>query len=159
MGAIVVRFIKSAGLVSDLIAGATDSLFDHAEFGTPEGTWIGAHDDGGVQERAANYCNPRREYVYSIPCTDEQEASLLAWARGKIGTPYNFEDIAGLLFHSWKLNNPKADICSQFCCVGLLQILGAARVFNVLEARTFLITPEILHLSPIFVGNRTKAVG
>lgn len=156
---VIVRFIKTEGFVSDVISALTGSLFDHVEFGTPEGTWIGARDQGGVQERAADYCSPVREYVYEIPSTDEEQIDLLAWARAKIGTPYNFEDIAGLALQVRALNNPKEDICSEFCCVGLLKTFGAERVLNVLENWAYRVTPETLHLSPLFVGNLLRRSG
>ena len=150
---ITVRFIRTHGFIGKAISYWTDSLFDHAEFGTPEGTWIGAHARSGVQERPANYCAPFRDYTYHIPCSVQKRNELLAWARSKIGTRYNFRDIVGLLIHNRTLTNPNRLICSQFVCEGLLTVFGAKRVLNVLPDFTYLVTPETMHLSPIFVGN------
>ncbi len=150
---IIVRFICSHGFIGRAISSWTNSLFDHVEFGTPEGTWIGAHAKGGVQERSADYCDPFRDYTYRIPCSAAKRDELLAWARSKIGTRYNFRDILGLLMHNRTLTNPNRLICSQFVCEGLLTVFGAKQVLNVLPDYTYLVTPEMLHLSPIFVGN------
>jgi len=158
MSSIRIRFVAGADFVGWAIRRITGSLFQHVEFGTPEGTWIGAHDDGGIQERAANYAVETREYVYEIPCTQEQQDALLSWARARIGTKYNFLDIVGLMFQNRTLTNPHRLICSQFCTDGLLHVFGAARVLNVLGSWTYRITPETLHLSPIFVGRLVKKV-
>jgi hypothetical protein len=151
-----IRFILGGGFTSAGIARVTGSLFSHVEFGTPEGTWIGAHIGDGIQERAAGYCKPTREYVYEIPCTDQQEQDGLTWMRSKIGTEYNIVDIIGLFFQARSMRSPNRAICSQFCTEGLLFIFGAPRVLNVLESWAYRITPETLHLSPIFVGHLRK---
>jgi hypothetical protein len=155
-GKVRIRFIRCGGFISWAIAHVTGSLFSHVEFGTPAGTWIGAHIGDGIQERPANYCTPKLEFVYEIPCTIYQERLLLASARGKIGTKYNTLDILGLLFQIRSLRSSKRDICSQFCTGELLRVFGAAKVLNVLESWDYRITPETLHLSPIFVGHRVK---
>lgn len=153
-----VRFVASNTLLSRAICKVTGSLFGHVEFGTPEGTWIGALGDG-IQERAPNYAVPAREYVYEIPCSPEQQAQLLAWARSKIGTRYNFVDIVGLLFQNRTLHTPNRFICSQFCTEGLLEVFGAHRVLNVQREWAYRITPETLHLSPLFVGHLVRRTG
>lgn len=157
MASIRVRFILNRGFTSRTIARVTGSLFSHVEFGTPDGTWIGAHIGDGIQERAANYCNPIREYVYEIPCTDAQQKTALCWMRSRIGTKYNVKDIVGLLFQVRSLRSPHRYICSQFVIDGLLEFFGAGRVLNVLPEWAYRITPETLHLSPLFVGCRVKS--
>lgn len=156
--AIVVRFIAQSDLVSAGIRKVTGSLFSHVEFGTPEGTWIGAHWADGIQERPANYCQTTLDYRYEIPCTDLALADHLLTIRKAIGTVYNKKDILGLMFQSRTLTGAQGAICSQFCCGELLRVYGAAKVLNVLPNWTYRITPEILHLSPIFVGRRTASL-
>lgn len=151
-----IRFILGKSFTSWAIGRITGSLFSHVEFGTPEGTWIGAHIGDGIQERAADYCSPLREYVYEIPCTPEQEKEALTWMRSLIGTQYNVLDIIGLLFQSRSLQSPHRSICSQFCTEGLLHVFGASKVLNVLASWSYRITPETLHLSPIFVGRLAR---
>jgi hypothetical protein len=159
MACIRVRFVADSSFIGRAIRYVTGSLFQHVEFGTPEGTWIGAHSDGGIRERPATYCVPTREYVYEVPCTDARQATLLTWARSQIGVKYNLLDIAGLLFKARFLTSPNRFICSQFCTDGLLMVFGAKRVLNVLSGYAYLVTPETLHLSPIFVGNLVKRKG
>ena len=158
MASIRVRFITTDGFVSTAIRKCTGSLFSHVEFGTPEGTWIGAHLGDGIQERPSDYCKPTREYVYEIPCSDTQAKEALVWMRSKIGSKYNTADIFGLMLQARSLQSPQRYICSQFCTEGLIVALGAWRVLNVLDSWTYRITPEALHLSPIFYGRRVKAV-
>ncbi len=154
---ITIRFIRTPGFVASAICFWTNSLFDHVEFGTPEGTWIGAHANSGIQERPANYCQPTREYVYEIPCAQLELDELLRWARLMIGTPYDYEDIAGMFLHNRMLNHPGRDICSEFVYLGLAHV--GIRALNVLPDYAYLVTPEMLHLAPILIGNLKKKVG
>ena len=155
-----VRFVAAPGFVGAAIRRLTGSLFQHVEFGTPQGTWIGAHVGDGIQERPANYYPVlTREYVYEIPCSPQQADLLLWWARSKIGTQYNTVDIVGLMFQARSLRSPHRLICSQFCTDGLLKVFGAPKVLNVAEDWTYRITPETLHLSPIFVGHLVSRKG
>lgn len=151
-----VRFITCDDFISRAICAVTNSLFSHVEFGTPEGTWIGAHVGDGVQERPANYCQPTREYVYEIPCTVAQQTSAVAWMRGFIGCKYNTLDIIGLLIHNRRVTAPHQVICSQFVSRGLLRIFGPDRYLNVLAGYAHLITPETAHLSPLFAGHLVR---
>jgi hypothetical protein len=153
-----VRFVAGPGFVGRSIRWVTNSLFQHVEFGTPEGTWIGAHAQGGIMERPADYAKYAREYVYEIPCTIGQRDELLKWARKQIGTEYNYLDIVGLLVKKRKWTTPQRLICSQFCTLGLLEVFGAWEVLNVLGDYAYLITPEMLHLSPLFTGRMVKKV-
>lgn len=151
---ITVRFIYCGGFVGKSILWTTNSLWSHVEFGTDKG-WLGAHAGSGIQERLPDYCRPQREAVYALPCTPDEETELLTWARSFIGTKYNYATIAGILFRNRHWTSPGRFICSQFVVDGLLQVFGARRVLNVLsdDKYTALITPETLHLSPIFVGH------
>lgn len=157
--AIRIRFVAGSGFVGSSIRWVTNSLFQHVEFGTPEGTWIGAHAQGGIMERPGDYAEYSREYVYDLPATDVQLARLMAWARSQVGTKYNLLDIAGLLLKTRKLTTPHRYICSQFCTLGLLRVYGAAQVLNVLDEYAYLITPEALHLTPLLVGRLVRKTG
>lgn len=156
--AIRIRFVGGEGFVGRSIQWVTNSLFQHVEFGTPEGTWIGAHAGSGIQERAADYAQYSREFVYDVPATESQLSQLMIWARKQVGTKYNYADIVGLLIKHRRMTTPQRLICSQFCTLGLLEVYGAARVLNVLGDYAYLVTPEMLHLSPLFVGRLVKKV-
>jgi len=159
MPCVRVRFVTTDGFISKAIRWVTNSIFSHVEFGTPEGTWIGAHTGDGIQERSANYSKATREYVYEIPCTQAQQDEHLGRLRAAIGTKYDNWDIVGLLLHNRKLHTKNADICSQFATGELLVTFTSYKVLNVLPGFEYLVTPEMLHLSPIFVGNLVKKVG
>lgn len=152
----IIRFINSSGFVTEAIDWATNSLWDHTEMADSDGSlaingWIGAHDDGGVQNRPADYCTPTRERRYAIPVTEQEFAATMAFAKSKIGTPYNFADIAGLLLKARKINSVHRLICSQF--VTEAGEAGGIRALNVEPGFEYLITPESLHLSPLLIGN------
>jgi hypothetical protein len=149
MASLIIRFVTQGGFVSEAIRVVTFSEFSHAEIGTPSGTWIGAHDIGGVQERPADYYVATFERRYAVPMTDEQYAAAMAYARSKIGTKYDFEDILGLLIHK-DITSKGSEICSMF----VFQTLLAAGIqsLNVLGEYSNLVTPDTLHLSPIFIG-------
>lgn len=151
------RFINSPGFISEAIDLVTNSLWDHTEIQTESGSYIGAHASGGVEERPADYCTPTRERRYAIPCTDEQLATMMKYARSKIGTKYDFEDIAGLLFRDRKLHTEGRAICSAF--VLMTAFSGSLFMLNVGPGWEFLISPETLHLSPLLIGHCTYRVG
>jgi uncharacterized protein YycO len=146
---IIIRFITESDFVSAAIREVTFSEFSHVEIGTPEGTWIGAHASGGVEERAADYCIPTFERRYAIPVTQEQYDKGMAYARSQVGTPYDFRDILGLLFHH-DLSTHGHLICSWFVFDFFLEM--DMQVLNVLPMHGNKIDPDKLHLAPIFIG-------
>lgn len=158
-GLVRVRFIAQDTWISAAIRRLTGSLFSHVEFGTPEGAWIGAHLDGGIQELPANYCVPSREYYYEIPCTEGDEAALLAWARSQMGTKYDWKDIVGLAIQNRSLRSPHAYICSAFVATGMLLRFGPKRFANVELAWAYRMTPETAHLSPMLAGHLKRRTG
>ena len=153
MADLICRFIKTKDPIADGIAWWTNSEWDHFEFGTPDETWLGARAEGGVQERFATYCTPIRERRYARTVTDEQLSLIMSRARAKVGTKYDFMDIAGLLLHNrWlSLHPTDKEICSMYGTEMLLSIYQARDLLNVLPNFTPLITPEMLHLSPLWV--------
>ena len=153
MALFTLRFINDEDLVGRAIDWVTDSLWDHVEIMTDTGTWIGAHSAGGVEERAANYCTPSRERVYALDITEAQHDATLSFARSKIGTAYDYADIAGLFLHDRRLDQRSRYICSMFVYEAALA--GGIEMLNVLPGWTYLITPETLHLSPLLIGKST----
>jgi hypothetical protein len=151
------RFINNPGIVGKLIDWQTNSLWDHVEIETETGTYIGAHFDGGIQERPADYCKPTRERRYSIPCSQTQLDLIMASARADIGTPYNFRGILGLALHSRKFNDPHRAFCSEFALEK--SEVGRVWMLNTAPGWEYLITPEILHTSLALRGNCTYSFG
>lgn len=147
------RVVNGSDFVARGIDWATNSLWDHAEIEDDDGGWIAAHAGSGVGKFPANYSTSARERRYSIPCTDEQYAKAMAYARSKIGTPYDYLDIVGILFHDRNFNSKSREICSMF--VFEAAWAGGIEMLNCLPGYTQLVTPETLHLSPLLIGNCT----
>ncbi|MDE2101613.1 MAG: hypothetical protein KGL39_30485 [Patescibacteria group bacterium] len=149
---LIIRFINSPGIISTLIDWETDSLFCHTEALSRDGQhWIGAHAGTGVQARPLDWTTTTRDYRYALEVTEEQYEAAMAFLESKIGTPYDYLDIVGLLF-KFRVHDPKQLICSAF----MMEFLAAAGIqpLNCLPDFDYLITPETLHLSPIFIGKR-----
>ncbi len=156
---IIIRFIRTPGFVTSAICWVTASLFDHVEFGVEKDGklvgWLGAHSSGGVQLRAVDYCKPTFERRYAYPVAPHEYLRWKAHAFSKIGTPYNFLDIAGLLLRMRKMTTKHRLICSQFCAWALHQ--AGVEALNVAPGYYHLVTPETLHLSPLWIGNEIHA--
>lgn len=149
MADLTIRFIFDDDLVSKLIGWTTDSLWCHTEALSREGqSWVGAHAGSGVQARPLDYCKPIRERRYTVPAPDADAAYM--WLDGKVGTPYNYRDILGLALHARIGVSDHEVICSAL----MLQFMQQAGLepLNCLPQYSPLITPETLHLSPLFIG-------
>lgn len=152
----ILRFIGGTSLISHGIEYWTNSQYSHVEMGNnPDGSivsrsWMGAHAEGGFQDRALDYCKPQREKRYAIPVDPEQHSAIMAHAHVLIGTPYNYWDILGLLLHDRKVNSAHALICSQ----SMMEVgeAGGLKLLNVEKGFEYLITPETMHLSPLLIG-------
>jgi hypothetical protein len=148
-----IRFITESDLISDAIRLVTFSEWSHVEIITDEGTYIGAHADGGIQERPADYCKPTRERRYAIPCTDAQLAAIMASARKDIGVPYDFLDIGGMFLHDRGLHSKSREICSEWVFQKVWD--SGIMMLNCMRDFSHLITPEMLHLCPLLIGRCT----
>jgi hypothetical protein len=156
MPLLTIRFINSNDFVSKLITGETFSLICHCEGLNRAGdAWVGAHAFTGIQARPLNWCTDLIwERRYAIPVTEEQYEAAMTFMESKIGMPYNYKGILGLLFRDRNATDRKRIDCSDF----MLQWLWAAgqTVLNCRQGESWLITPETLHLSPLFIGKCTK---
>lgn len=157
---VFVRFINEEGIVSRLIDFNTESLFCHAEFGVPVDpgnrqspmkSYIGAHAGTGIQCRPADWCTPTRERRYAIPETDQVYDWLMAEINSKVGTKYDYLGIVGLALHDRKLHKRGAIDCSGFVYSTCTKV--GIPLLNVEEQFSYLVTPETLHLSSMFLGN------
>jgi len=153
---LTIRFIAGTDIVSRLIQYATNSLFCHTECLSCDGTaWIGAHSGTGVQARKLDWCKPTLERRYSVPVTPEGYERAMAWLESKVGEKYNYASIIGLALH-WRIGASRSETDCSALMIGLLQ-LADIQPLNCLEGFNYLITPETLHLSPIFVGRGVSA--
>lgn len=148
------RFIFDDDLVSKLIGWTTDSLWCHTEGLSRDGkSWVGAHAGSGVQARPLDYCKPIRERRYRIAVTEKQYELAMAWQESKIGTPYDYKDILGLALHARIGASHHELICSAFETERYMN--AGIYLLNCQEGFVYLVTPETLHLSPLFIGNCT----
>ncbi len=147
---LTIRFLNEPGIVSRVIDWETNSLFCHTEGVNRNGDWCGAHAGTGVEARPPDWCKPTFERRYAIPVTDEQYEAAMLFMDSRNGFPYNYADIEGLLLHNRKGASDHEIICSAFMFEWLLS--AGIEALNAREPFAYLITPETLHLSPIFIG-------
>lgn len=148
------RFIATSGFVSDaikLVEGV--SYIDHTEFLNRAGTgWIGAHAGIGVQDMPLDWAKDIVwERQYRLQVEDDAYDRMMKFAESKIGvTKYDYAAIFGIQFRIRNLDNDKRLMCSalhyETLCAGDIWAL------NVLPQYAHLVTPETLHLSPIYRG-------
>lgn len=95
MGHITLRFVTANDLISKAIRGGEMGFWaSHVEAKMADGALLGAHADGGVQARAADYDKTYVHDLYvTVPCTDEQAVSFEAFLRSQLQKPYDLEAI------------------------------------------------------------------
>jgi len=95
----------------------------HVDAETPEGTYIGAHLLGGVQEFKPGYDTGFKEEIFiNIKCTKEQEDKFLKFIRSHLHEPYDPISIVYFWgpFASKNWHDPNAWECTQFIAEGLI---------------------------------------
>jgi uncharacterized protein YycO len=140
---IKLRFVTCGDLVSALIRDKTFCAYSHVEFVLNDGTTLGAHAEGGVAIRPANYDNFTKIAVFNVPvATDEVKASILAFAMAQVGKPYDFGAIAGLVLNrDWR--NTSKWFCSELVAAAFEQGQPLLRVADSVDR----ITPRDVLLS------------
>lgn len=156
MKTLTIRFIGSSDVVSHLIEWTTNSLWCHTEALSRDGQcWVGAHAGTGVQARPLNWCkDTTRQAVYALPVSYDEYERAMTWLASKVGEPYDYKAIVGLALHNRVGYSDQELICSAFMTEWLMT--AGLQPLNCLEHYSYLITPETLHLSPLFIGKRVK---
>jgi len=120
------RFVTSGDAVSDLIRrGCYGFWATHTEAAMPDGTLLGAHANGGVQARAADYDAGQwtQQLFIDLPATARQADAFHAFMRSQIGRPYDMRVIeaiaAGALLGERDWRAPDHWICSELVAAGL----------------------------------------
>lgn len=150
MPSLTIRFVDDADWVSRAITWTTNSLWCHTEALNRAGTgWTGAHAGTGVNTRTLDWCKPFRERRYAIPVSAKAYAAAHDFLESQAGVQYNYRDILGLLVHK-RVWSPQRVICSQLM-IEFMQHAGL-QPLNVLSDFDAMVTPEMLHLSPLFIG-------
>lgn len=154
MKTFTLRLIRTTGFVSSAIAfvEGAGAIADHAEALNRAGTgYIGAHAGVGVQDLPLDWAkNIVWERRYAIPMTDEQYEKAMGFLESKIGTPYDYSDILGILFHDLKLDDPHRIICSVLQFEALCT--AGTKLLKIESGEAHLVTPANLNMSPVLIG-------
>lgn len=121
--------------------------FSHVDLVMPDGQLLGARSDviggapPGVQLRDHRYVGHDQTLRVEIPCTDEQAAKAIAFAKEQIGKPYDKMAIfAFIIGRNWREDD--AWFCSELCTM----ILETAGIIHPLAATANKISPAALVL-------------
>jgi hypothetical protein len=114
------RFVRGIGALADAIVFDTGGLYSHVEAVTPDGKYLGAHIDGGVQARPADYDAGQfvRELFVALPADDAMTARFYHYLAAVVGEPYDFGAIAGFITH-FDLRLQHRVICSALQTLAL----------------------------------------
>jgi hypothetical protein len=164
MKLIKLRFVAEKDGISKLIQyfeGGSDFChcgfyFDadeQAELGF-DGPYAESHDTHGVGIYKDSFYvggnTVTRQRIYGLEVQDDQYDTIVAGIKARLGAPYDFEDIAGRLFHKdW--HNEKGFDCSAFLIAMLW--LGGVKLLNIDPIFQYKTTPEMAHLSNLLIGN------
>lgn len=145
---IILRFVTSDDTaISRGIQFAQGGFWcSHVEAVMPEGTLLGAHLQGGVQNRPADYDATEwtREEVVAVPATEAQTAAFHEFMRAEIGKPYDLTAIAAFVARrNWQ--EPDSWFCSEL----VMAMLEKAAVVPVQAAGSPPTLPtEVNHITP-----------
>jgi hypothetical protein len=91
MGIVSLRFIAESDydIGSDLIRYYGHGAYSHVDITLPDGSFLGARHDGGVQIRPHSYLNPAIETYVSLSSEDSVENAFLTLSKKEIGKQYN----------------------------------------------------------------------
>jgi hypothetical protein len=106
-------------MISAAICKATRSEICHVDIEMPGGSLIGAHIEDGILERPFNYQPWALRIRVAIPTTSGQQQDVYAYARSKIGTPYDVESIIGIASGDARFHDPGKLICSSFAALAV----------------------------------------
>jgi hypothetical protein len=110
-----IRFVTGADAISAAIRAAEYGFWaSRADAVMPDGTLLGAHYDGGVQARAADYDREKftRELIVSTPASPEITDAFHSFLRAQLGKPYDIEAIAAFVANrDWR--QPDSWFCSE----------------------------------------------
>ncbi|MGA9668390.1 MAG: hypothetical protein WBQ94_04235 [Terracidiphilus sp.] len=128
------RCVGGTDPVDLLIKYVTRGTVNHVEF-LVDGTAIGAHALGGVAIR------PVAPYPFELRFTaavsQAQYDAAMAFLKAQIGKPYDFIDIAGIVFaRSW--HDPGAWMCSELWAA----TMEAGKIVGPMDGSINLFTPQ-----------------
>jgi hypothetical protein len=107
------RFVRGNSIESAAIIADTGGAWSHVECVLPDGRYLGAHADVGVQALPNNYDADTFEdqKFLDLPCVPSMSTRFYIAAEKHIGEPYDFLAIAGFVSHL-DLHEKAKVICS-----------------------------------------------
>lgn len=120
--AVKLKFVDTNdNLVSRVIRGAELGLaYSHVEAVTPNGQYLGALSDGGVQSRPSTYDTTWSQQLFvDVPATDPQAAAFYAFLQSKIGLPYDFTAIEEMADGALTGEAPDWSAANAYICSAL----------------------------------------
>lgn len=119
---IKIRFVTCADAISAGIRAFEYGFWaSHAEVVMPEGTLLGAHYDGGVQNRPGDYDAGKFTRELIVPLSVEQSVAdkFHAFLRDQLGKPYDTTAILAMLVQrTW--TDPDSWFCSELVAAALM---------------------------------------
>lgn len=119
---ITLRFVTCNDPISAGIRAAEYGFWaSHVEAVMPDGTLLGAHYDGGVEARAANYDlgEYSKDLHVALPADDAMTDAFHVFLKSQIGKPYDVEAImAFVMRRDWQA--PDSWFCSELQAAALV---------------------------------------
>ena len=100
--AIRLRFVTGNEWVSAAIRAHENFWASHVEAVMPDDTLLGAHADGGVLARAADYDvgRWRTQLILELPVEPAMADAFHTYLRSRVGAPYDMGAIRGFALHA-----------------------------------------------------------
>ncbi len=142
---IILRFVHCNDPISNGIILQTGGLYSHVEAVTPEGKYLGAHADGGVEARPSDYDKGEfdRQRILQLGADDAMTTRFYHYLDAVVGEPYDFGAIAGFAVHA-NLHEKAHTICSA---LQALALRGCQYFPNPLSVPAHEISPRDLELA------------
>jgi len=121
----ILRFVEQEhGIFAKLMGLAQYGLnIEHCDAVTPDGTYIGAHLRGGVQEKKPGYdVGFKAETFVRLKSTPEQDAEFISFLRSHRNEPYDPIAVTYFwgLFSGKNWQDPNAWTCSELIASALI---------------------------------------
>lgn len=117
---IVVQFVSTADISSELIEWYGHGLFSHVDCVLPDGSLLGARQDEGVQIRPPDYEKFDRKLAVQLPCPMAVSDKFYEFIKAQVGKPYDMTAIAGFASgRDWR--TPDSWFCSELAAAALEQ--------------------------------------
>jgi hypothetical protein len=120
----IIRFVQGTAWTSKLIIAQQKTAMpftpSHVEAVTPDGLYLGAHMDGGVQKRKPGYDQGAfaHELILTLPATAMQDTIFYDYLDKHVDEPYDWSAITGFLVPG-HFHHLYHTICSALVAGGL----------------------------------------